>query len=446
MSLEDLAKTTGERLEHLRLWHSLGLIGNKERPSFALDDVERVRLIQLAVRRGIDVETIVRAEEIENGFLRHYLDQIYPSGIEPGVAPEEAAVAAGLDLDLVRRLGEIVGLFGADDTIRKADVEVLRGWKVALDAGLPEDALFQLIRVYADSLGRVAEAEARLFHFYVHERFREAGLSGSALSARTEAASEPMRKLIEPALLYFHQKGMAHALREDMLLHLAEYAGEATAAEAPAQLRLAIVFLDLASFTPLTESMGDAAAAGVVARFSELVREAVNRHHGRVVERIGDAFMLTFNDPREAVTCSLEIEASATAESQFPALRGGIHFGPVLYREGGYVGSNVNLAARVGSEARRHQILVTSDVRREAAALLDIEFVSIGRRALKGVAGELELFEVRHRARQTSPTVVDPVCGMELTPAGIAARMILAGTEYYFCSEKCLRIFVESRH
>jgi YHS domain-containing protein len=84
-------------------------------------------------------------------------------------------------------------------------------------------------------------------------------------------------------------------------------------------------------------------------------------------------------------------------------------------------------------------------VRREAAALADVEFVPVGRRRLKGLAGELELFEVRRRAGHDRQTVVDPVCGMELGPTGIAARMSLAGKDFSFCSENCLRNFVESR-
>ena len=51
----------------------------------------------------------------------------------------------------------------------EADVQALKAIKVALDAGVPEEALLQLVRVYADALWRVAEAEVRLFHFYVHE-------------------------------------------------------------------------------------------------------------------------------------------------------------------------------------------------------------------------------------------------------------------------------------
>src|SRR5207249_3242175 len=159
-------------------------------------------------------------EETERDFLGHYLDQLFPSGIEPACSLEEAAELAGIDAELVRRLGDIVGLFGASEGIDRHDIEILRGWKIALDAGLPEDALFQLVRVYADSLGRVAEAEARLFHFYVHARLRHGGLSGLALREQTDAAGQRMRELIEPAILYFHRKGMAKALREDLLLHL----------------------------------------------------------------------------------------------------------------------------------------------------------------------------------------------------------------------------------
>jgi len=196
---------------------------------------------------------------------------------------------------------------------------------------------------------------------------------------------------------------------------------------------------------PLTEAMGDVAAAEVVERFSELVREVVNRHHGRVVERIGDAFMLVFTEPRSAVSCALEIEERSSDEPQFTAVRGGVHFGPVLYREGGYVGSNVNIASRVAGEAGRHQVLVTAAVRNEVSGLTDFEFVPLGKRALKGVVEAPELFEARVRGQETTAKVIDPVCGMELAPAEVAARLSVEGNEQAFCSETCLRKFVQAR-
>ncbi len=446
IALGDLATRTGEAPEQLREWRALRLIGAEDREDFRPEDVERVRLIQFCLRRGVVIETIVRAEEDQQGFLRYYLDQLFPVGIPAEVSLPEAAAMTGLDVELVRRLRESVGAatpMGA--AMDAADVDSLRGWKIALEGGLPEEALLPLVRVYADALGRVAEAEVRLFHFYVHERLRDGGLSGRELFDTSEAASAPTRRLIEPALAYFHRKGMEAALREDMLMHLDEYSGRVERREAPAQLTLAIAFLDLASFTPLTESMGDVAAAQVVERFSEVVREVVNRSHGRVVERIGDAFLLVFPDAAAAVACALEIDSRAADEAQFPAVRGGIHFGPVLYREGGYVGSNVNIASRVAGEAGRHQILVTAAVRQEGGAMPDVDFTPIGKRRLKGLSDELELFEARTRTTERPQTVIDPVCGMELTRAGVAARLSLDASERCFCSERCLRLFVESR-
>src|SRR5205823_9549982 len=136
------------------------------------------------------------------------------------------------------------------DSVTAADLDMLTGCKVALDAGLPEEALVQLWRVFADALGRVAEAEIRLFHFYVHERLRAAGLSGPKLHQLSNESGERLLALVEPAMLYFHRKGMAQAVLDDVQLHLAPDGTE----EAPGQLAAAVMFVDLSSFTPLTEA------------------------------------------------------------------------------------------------------------------------------------------------------------------------------------------------
>ena len=213
-------------------------------------------------------------------------------------------------------------------------------------------------------------------------------------------------------------------------------------AELPGRFPVAIAFVDLSSFTQLAEAMGDRAAAEVLERFSGLVREAVNRWDGRVVKQIGDAFMLVFAEPKSAVACALEIERRTAAEPQFPAVRSGVHWGSVLYREGDYLGSNVNISARLAAEAQRHQVLVTTAVRREAEGLAEVEFAPLGKRRLKGLADDLELFEARPRGSGSSLKVVDPVCGMELRPAEVAARLSLEGEERAFCSQECLRRFI----
>ena len=67
----------------------------------------------------------------------------------------------------------------------------------------------------------------------------------------------------------------------------------------------------------------------------------------------------------------------------------------MLYREGDYVGTVVNTASRLATKADRHQILISADVLREATGIAGVEFVPIGHGRLKGVAEEVELFEVK---------------------------------------------------
>ncbi|MCH8346222.1 MAG: YHS domain-containing protein [Chloroflexi bacterium] len=440
ITLEELSRWTGEPVERLRQWRSRGLIGTEGGEGFPQEDVERTRLVQLFLRRGIGLEEIEKAAK--GGLLDRFVDIVSLGRAGRTLSLAEAAEILGMDLDLLRRLSAASGFTEQDNTLTEEDVEGMRLAKAALDGGFPEEALLQLVRVYADALGRVAEAEARLFYFHIHDRLRAEGMSGEQLMDATEAAGDRVAPLMEPVILYYHRKGLERAMRENAVMHLAEEAGLTEKAEVPGQMQRAVTFVDLSSFTPLAEAMGDVKAAEVLDRFSTLVREAAGRWDGRVVKQIGDAFMLVYPEPRSAVACSLEIEARTSREPQFPAVRSGVHWGSVLYREGDYVGSNVNIAARVAAEAGRHQVLVTSAVRKEAKGLAEVEFVRLGKRRLKGLADDLELFEARPSGAEKREKAVDPVCGMELGAGEAAATLTLEGEERAFCSDECLRRFV----
>jgi len=441
LTLEELSRSTGEPVERLGQWRSQGLIGAEDDERFRPEDVERARLVQALLRRGIGLEAIAKADR-EQRFLSHHLELMFPGGVSPSYSLAEAAEMLGLELELLRRLWVASGLAQQGDAVTEEDMECLRGMMLAMEAGFPEEAMLQLMRVYADSLGRVAETETRLFHFYIHERLEAEGLSGQQLLKATGAAGEQAVPLIEPMILYFHRKGWERAVREDAVMHLAEETGLTEKGEVPGQLQRAITFVDLSSFTPLAEAMGDVKAAEVLERFSSLVREATAHWDGRVVKQIGDAFLLVFPEPRTAIACALEIEERTSREPQFPAARSGVHWGSVLYREGDYVGSNVNIAARVAAEAGRHQVLVTSAVRKEAKGLAEVEFVRLGKRRLKGLAEALALFEARPVGAEEREKAVDPVCGMELGPGEVAATLTMEGEERAFCSDECLRRFV----
>jgi len=61
LSLEELAERTGEPVTRLREWRILELIGSGDGERFVHDDIERVRLFQMFLRRGFDLRTIAKA-------------------------------------------------------------------------------------------------------------------------------------------------------------------------------------------------------------------------------------------------------------------------------------------------------------------------------------------------------------------------------------------------
>jgi class 3 adenylate cyclase len=441
LSVEELVRLTGESQKRLLKWKAVGLLG-RNCDEFTHEDIGRARLIHHLLHHGMKLEAMAAAARDENSVFCRYLQELSSRWPRSMYTVEQAAESTGLDIELVRRLMDAAGIREPGEVISGDDMGFFSACKVALDAGYPEDALIQVLRVYADAMERVAEAEGRMSHFYLHERMKSEGVTGEELLSRMEEAMGRLNPLVEPAILYFHRKGVARAVWEDMLTHLEEDSGLLQKPEAPGQIQRAIMFVDLANFTPLAEAMGDVAAANVLERFGTIVRVANARCHGRIVKQIGDAFMVVFPESFSAVSCALEIEDRASTEAQFPPVRAGLHWGTVLYRQGDYVGSNVNLASRLAADAGRHQVLITNEIWKRARDLPNAEFVRLGKRKLKGLAREVVVFEARMAGKSPSNRETDPVCGMELGPGEVAARLSWDSTDRAFCSDDCLKKFV----
>ena len=180
---------------------------------------------------------------------------------EPVCTLEEAAQSAGLDSGVLKTALAASGL-GDERFATREEIAAAGLIKNALDYGLPHEILTQLLHVFSDATNKIAEAGVRLFHLHVHDQLRAPGTGGAELLKATNAIAAPFMALAEPAVVYLFRKAWQRALREDMLMHLAE---EATSASSvPGELTRAFLFADLAGFTPLTEVEGDSKAAQVI--------------------------------------------------------------------------------------------------------------------------------------------------------------------------------------
>jgi class 3 adenylate cyclase len=121
-------------------------------------------------------------------------------------------------------------------------------------------------------------------------------------------------------------------------------------------------FLDLCGFTEFTETHGDEEAVAVLSQLRVAVRAAAERHGVRVTKWLGDGAMLSGVEASGVIACVLEVRESVSRHGELQ-LRGGIGHGPVIMFEGDdYIGSVVNVAARLCDGAEPGQLLMTGSV------------------------------------------------------------------------------------
>ncbi|TXI52009.1 adenylate/guanylate cyclase domain-containing protein [Mycolicibacterium mageritense] len=429
-----LAVATGENPDDLHDYAQLGLLARTADGMLTADALRRTQLIQFARSRGITPQHLATTLE-HQGDLLNRVTTGEPT--DPATHPVTHLTRdTALDKDV---LDELRPIMGWDSTVTDADIAVAHRIAAALRLGLPHEALMQMLRVFSDTADRLADTVLRTFHDHVHEHHRAQGLCGPELLDASEHLAAPLLDMVEPTVVYFHRRALERAHREDFLRHLTE--PDAPLATVPGQEHLTVLFIDLASFTPLTATMGDHVAAEVLRTFAFAVRHHATIHRGRVIKQIGDAFMLMFTRPDDAVSFGLDIDEYVNHQPHFPALHIGAHTGTVLFREGDYLGATVNLAARVASAGTAGQFLITRELHNAATDRPPAQYTPLPPRRLKGIPYLVHLVDVTPTAPAHTERRTDPVCGMLLHPTDVATTTTWRGTTFDFCSHDCYDTF-----
>lgn len=207
-------------------------------------------------------------------------------------------------------------------------------------------------------------------------------------------------------------------------------------ARSSAPLVRGFLFADLRGYTAYVERAGDAAAVELLERYRVLVRGVIAGHDGAEIRTEGDSFYVVFPSPSAAVRAGLGIvEAAAADAADHPdhpiAVGVGIHAGESAETAEGYVGSAVNLAARICSLAGPGEVLVSETVRSLVRTSLEVSFEPRGRRSLKGVSEPVELFAVRladgPAATRSAIGRRGQVPRLAFAAVGVAAIALVAG-------------------
>jgi adenylate cyclase len=313
---------------------------------------------------------------------------------------QQLSAQSGIPLELLLVVREAVGFAEPrpQDHVHDNELSVVPLIQLQLSKGFRPVVIERWLRVYADSLRRIAEAEAAWWNSEVEVALVASGMTeGEMLKAQADLGSQ-MTPLIDQTLLAIYHGQQEHTWSQAVVEHV-EGALEAAGLYRRLERPPAVCFLDLTGYTRLTEERGDAAAADLAARLAGLVRRSAQEHDGTPVKWLGDGVMFFFREPAAAVLAAVEM-VEVVGRQGLPPAHVGIHAGPVIFQDGDYFGRTVNLAARIAEYARPGEVLVSQEVV-DAAEGGPVAFAEIGPVELKGVPGTLRLHAARRDAQMT---------------------------------------------
>ena len=349
----------------------------------------QARVVARMRERGYSLEDLKSAGK-EGRLAFGFTEELF-SGSQEAYSIEEAAAETGLEPELVERILVILGTPAGRRELGKEDVAALRHCARVLEAGFPLVAFLQLVRVYAQSMRRIADAEVRLFHLYVHEPLIRDAVPELEMAEEMGELAADILPLAAPLTEYLHERYLRFFVEQDVVGHMEADSAMDTAEIELGHVHVTLCFIDLTGFTRYTEEEGDIEALDVIENFVVSVESTLPRE-ATIVKTIGDEVMVVSPDPASLTRWAVDFLSRFPRR---PQPRVGIHYGDAVYRDGDYFGSQVNLVHRVVNRALAGEVLVTDSVCGAIAGSESLHFEPIGEVKLKGFPSPTELFVVR---------------------------------------------------
>jgi adenylate cyclase len=389
ISLSEAARRSGVPASTLKRWAEEKIVPVR-RGRWTVAAAAQARVVARMRERGYSLEDLKNAGR-EGRLAFAFTEELF-SESEGGYTIEAVAEETGLEPELVERILVILGTpTERRRELTEEDAAALRHCARVLAAGFPLVAFLQLVRVYAQSMRRIADAEVRLFHLYVHEPLIRDAVPELEMAEEMGELAADILPLATPLTEYLHQRYLRYFVEQDVVGHMESDSTMDTTEMQLGHVRVTLCFIDLTGFTRYTEEEGDIEALDVIERFVATVEGTLPRE-ATIVKTIGDEVMVVSPDAAALTEWAVTFLARFP---QRPQPRVGIHCGDAVYRDGDYFGSQVNLAHRIVNRALAGEVMVTDTVADAIAGNERLQMEGIGQVNLKGFPVPTDLFVVR---------------------------------------------------
>ncbi len=391
ISLSEAARRSGVPASTLKRWAEEKIVPVR-RGRWTATAAAQARVVARMRERGYSLEDLKSAGR-EGRLAFGFAEELFSAAEQTEtVSVTTVARETGLEPELIERILVILGTpKGQQRNLSPDDAAALRHCARVLAAGFPLVAFLQLVRVYVQSMRRIADAEVRLFHLYVHEPLIRDAVPELEMAEEMGDLAADVLPLAAPLTEYLHTRYLRYFLEQDVVGHMEAGLGADTAEIELGQVTVTLCFIDLTGFTRYTEEEGDLEALDVIERFVATV-ESTLPPEATILKTIGDEVMVVSPDAASLTEWAVGFLGRFPDR---PQPRVGIHCGEAVYRDGDYFGSQVNLAHRVVSRALAGEVLVTDRVAEAIKGRAGLDLEPIGQVSLKGFPAPTELFVIR---------------------------------------------------
>ena len=267
----------------------------------------------------------------------------------------DLAFEADLEVAVLRRLFTAAGRYRDDDRYREED----RGYAhdvAALLARFEVDLLERVLRLHARAATTIAVNQLAML--------RTDPRLGPLLELDQRLPASVIEVIVDEAerLLPLTQRMLVSDHRQALVSLLDTEAVRVASTSNEDAIDLAVGFVDLVGFTRLSASVDTTGVGEMLGGFEDGVHAAAEAVGDvLVVKFIGDAAMLVSESADRLVDVLLRVVDDPLPSGDEVERRAGIAAGGITIRDGDYVGTAVNTAARLTDLARPGSVLVAED-------------------------------------------------------------------------------------
>jgi len=159
------------------------------------------------------------------------------------------------------------------------------------------------------------------------------------------------------------------------------------------------MFIDLVGYTKKTVELNRLEFNELHDTFDHLVLTTIKNHSGNLIKKIGDAFLITFDSPTDAILCGKKLQINFQKHNKLnkkkePLLiRVALDQGEVIIRGNDVYGDPVNIASRIEGITPPNQIYF-SEAMAQTMNKNEVSFVDLGYNEFKGLPHPIRIFRL----------------------------------------------------